>query len=100
MLSRELMGGATLAVLWVNMLLVAGAAWGAARPLPSLAARLRTAGAFAVVLLGATAGCTALALCRPLFGARGTVAALLGLALFLGAPPLGTALRDRLRRRA
>ena len=100
MLSRESMGVATLAALWTNMLLVAGAAWIDARPLPSLAARLRTAGAFAALLLGATAGCTALALHRPLFGARGTAAALFGLALFLGAPPLGTALRDRLRRRA
>lgn len=97
MLSREVMGVASLAVLWVNMLLVAGAAWIDGRSLPSLAARLRTSGAFAALLVAATAGCTALALSRPAFGPRATVGALLGLALFLGAPPLGTALRDRLR---
>ena len=78
------------------MLLVASAAWIDGRALP-LAPRLRTSGAFAALLLAATAGCTALALSHPLYGPRATLGALLGLALFLGAPPLGTALRDRHR---
>ncbi len=98
MLSREVMSVFLLAVLWVNVLLVAGGAWIDSRALPSSAARLRSAGAFIAALLSAAAACTALATSAPRFGPRGALGSLLGLALFLGMQPLGTMLRDRMRR--
>lgn len=96
MLSREAMGAASLAVLWLNVLLVAGAAWIDGRPLP-LGARVRVSGAFIAALLAVTAGCTALALSAPRFGARSALGAVACLAVFLTMQPLGTLVRERLR---
>ena len=61
MLSRDVMGAASLAALWLNVLLVAGAACIDARPLPRHV-RVRTAGAFVVGAVGTS-------------GARGAVRA-------------------------
>jgi hypothetical protein len=52
--------------------------------------------AFVVAELLAGAGCTALALQRPFFGAVSTAGGALCLALFLLGPPVGTAVRDAL----
>jgi hypothetical protein len=53
--------------------------------------------AFAAGALGALAGCTALALAHPRFGAASTAGAALCLGFFLLIQPLGTAVRDAVR---